>query len=689
MNLRDGYDAILAAVEEAWQLPEHLNVSTWADRHRVLPTKGAAEPGPWRTSRTPYLREIMDALSIDHPATDICFMAASQVGKTEVLLNWIGYVIDHAPAPMLVVQPTVDTAEKYSKQRIAPMIELSSRLKEKVPSARSRDSGNTTLVKDFPGGMLVMTGSNAASSLASMPIKDLALDETDRYPNDVEDEGDPISLAEQRTVTFPRAKRYKASTPGRKDTSHIAKEYDASSQAQYWVPCPHCKETQVLLFDHLAWDKGVDDAGRKVHKPETAVYMCQCCGEAIEERYKTWMLAEENGAHWRHRHPERPRLGYHINALYSPIGLGLTWSAIAEKWLVACRDRAKLQPFINLQKGEPYEDHSDRVKGEDLKLRAEAWPIRTLPEGILALTLGVDVQKDRLALTLVGWGENERCAIVDSVELQGSPEQGAVWDELTQYRHRPVRNSFGIDLRIAMTAIDSGYATQRVYNYVYAHRHDNVIAVDGAKAVNRPILGRPTRQDVKNAKGDVQKNGVLLWSVGTDTAKSALFARLDGDLLPGVERQLVAPAKRMVRFAAGLSDEYYEQLTAEVYDERSGRWVKIRARNEALDTWVYAYAAACHPSVRINRLQSADWEHLRQLLEPRVHDLFSAPHAAAQSQLEQRLAAAEQQESDGQGDAQVIAEAPVQTSAQNQSRMQAPAVQPEDSWLAGTDNWLG
>lgn len=363
MNMVDGYSAVLDAVLDAWRLPETITVSQWADKHRILPTKGAAEPGPWRTSRTPYLREIMDVLSPQHPATDVCFMAASQVGKTEVLLNWIGYTVDHDPAPMLVVQPTVDTAEKYSKQRIAPMIDLSERLLAKIPPARSRDSGNTTLVKDFPGGMLVMTGSNAASSLASMPIKKLALDETDRYPLDVEDEGNPISLAKQRTVTFPRAKRYSASTPGRKESSHIASEYEESSQAQYWVPCPHCKELQVMKFEHLVWSKTTSADGKKVHQPETAVYMCQHCGVGIEERFKTWMLSEEAGAIWVHRYPDRARLGYHINALYSPIGLGLSWPQIASLWLIACRDRAKLQPFINLQKGEPYEDYSDRVKG--------------------------------------------------------------------------------------------------------------------------------------------------------------------------------------------------------------------------------------------------------------------------------------------------------------------------------------
>ncbi len=673
----DGYEAILAAVAEAWELPEQLTVSEWADLNRVLPTKGAAEPGPWRTSRTPYLREIMDVLSPYHPANDICFMAASQVGKTEVLLNWLGYIIDHAPAPTLVVQPTVDTAEKYSKQRIAPMIDLSPSLSEKVPPARSRDSGNTTLVKDFPGGMLVMTGSNAASSLASMPIKNLGLDETDRYPHDVEEEGDPIALSEQRTVTFPRAKRYKSSTPGRKETSHIAKEYDASSQAEYWVPCPHCRELQVLKFDYLVWQKGVDETGRKVHKPETAVYMCQCCGEAIEERHKTWMLAEENGAHWKHRFPDRTRLGYHINALYSPIGLGLSWAQIAAKWLVACKDRAKLQPFINLQKGEPYEDHSDRVKGSDLKLRAEGWALRTMPVGIMVLTLGVDVQKDRLHLHLVGWGENERCATIDRVELIGDPEKQDVWNALTEFRHRPIRNNFGVDVRIAMTAIDTGFATHRVYNYARQHRYDGVIAIKGAKVANRPILTRPTRQDVKNSKGDVQRNGVQLWMVGTDTAKAALFARIAGDevVVDGVA-VLVKPEDRMVRFPAGLPDEFFEQITAEVYDERSGRWVKIRQRNEDLDTWVYAYVAACHPAVRINRMQTADWDHLRQMIEPRVGDLFGASNP----QLDPSPGAAETQ-------GQELEPQPVQTSAPIEARQSDPSPA-SDNWLPETDNWL-
>lgn len=701
----DGYKAICHAVVKAWKLPEKLKVSTWADKNRMLSGKASAEPGLWRTSRTPYLREIMDTLSDEHPAKDICFMAASQVGKTEVLLNWIGYTVDHAPAPMLTVQPTVDTAEKYSKQRIAPMIELNKRLLAKIPASRKRDSGNTTLVKEFPGGVLVMTGANAASALASMPIKKLALDETDRYPIDVDGEGDPISLAEQRTVTFARAKRYKASTPGRKETSHIAKEYERSSQAKYWVTCPHCVELQTLEFENLIWQKTVGEDGKKIHHPETAAYVCPHCGGCIEERFKPWMLAEENGACWIHAHPERERLGYHINALYSPIGLGLTWVEIAKKWLDACNDPAKLQPFINLQKGLPYEDFGDRVKGVDLEKRAESWPVRTVPEGIFVLTLGVDVQKDRLEGHLVGWGENERCATIDYVIIQGDPEKPEVWEELEKYRHSPVRNAFGVDLQISMTAIDTGYNTHRVYNHVRQCRFDRVIAVKGAKETNRPILSRPTRQDVKNARGDVQKNGVMVWSVGTDTAKNALFSRLASDVeISGETEHYLAPEKRMVRFPNGLPSEFYEQMTAEVYDDRSGRYVKIRQRNEALDTWVYAYAAACHPNVRINRFQAADWEHLKSLIEPRIPDLFKQAdehekndrNAMEQSGTFVPLSGAEISETEPEKRQLETEKQTVETATARpetkpeQEHKTEPEPEPEpDNWLGVGSNWLG
>lgn len=305
-------------------------------------------------------------------------------------------------------------------------------------------------------------------------------------------------------------------------------------------------------------------------------------------------------------------------------------------------------------------------------MRAGIWALKTIPAGILILVLGVDVQKDRLALHLVGFGENERCATIDYVELPGDPEKQDVWNQLTEYRHQSFVNGFGVPLRVAMTAIDTGFNTHRVYNYARMYRHDRVMAVKGAKEVNRPILSRPTKQDVKNAKGDVQKNGVLLWSIGTDTAKNALFARLGGDMVvqDGIE-ELIPEADRMIRFAAGLEDEFYDQLAAEVYDDRSGRWVKVRARNEALDTWVYAYAAACHPYTRIHRMTPTEWERLRGMVEPAVRDLFSPSSQEKQAQTSAQLPAPLQVE--------------VARPAKQETMVSGA---PQNGYLDGTDNWL-
>ena len=286
-----------AEIERAWReglTPDPLlTVSEWSDRHRMLSSKASAEPGRWRTSRTPYLKAIMDCLSPTSPVERVVFMKAAQLGATEMGSNWIGYVIHHAPGPMMAVWPTVEMAKRNSKQRIDPLIEESSALAELIAPARSRDSGNTILAKEFRGGVLVMTGANSAVGLRSMPVRYLFLDEVDGYPLDVEGEGDAISLAEARTRTFARRKIFIVSTPTISGASAIEREYEASDQRRYFVPCPHCSHRQWLRFEQLRWDKG---------QPETAAYICESCDTAIAEHHKTWML--EHGE-WRAMIPSR------------------------------------------------------------------------------------------------------------------------------------------------------------------------------------------------------------------------------------------------------------------------------------------------------------------------------------------------------------------------------------------------
>jgi phage terminase large subunit GpA-like protein len=281
-----GFDGA-AEIQSSWRAglaPEPLLlVSDWADRHRVLGSRSAAEPGPWRTSRTPYLREVMDALSPAHPARRVVLMKGAQVGGTECGNNWIGYVIHHAPGPMLAVQPTTELAKRFSDQRIDPLVEETPAIRERVAPARSRDSGNRQLSKEFPGGQLAMTGANSAVGLRSMSARFLFLDEVDAYPGDVEGEGDPVALAEACARTFGwRRKTLLVSTPTISGLSRIEREYLATDQRRFFVPCPYCGAMQHLRFEQLVWDKGCPDSAR---------YLCEACDGAIGEGHKTAMLA--------------------------------------------------------------------------------------------------------------------------------------------------------------------------------------------------------------------------------------------------------------------------------------------------------------------------------------------------------------------------------------------------------------
>src|SRR5262245_56383757 len=246
-----------------------LTVSEWSDAYRMLSSRASSEPGPWRTRRTPYLKEIMDALSPASKWERTVFMKGAQIGATEAGNNWLGYIIHKCPGPLMAVQPTTDMAKRLSKQRIDPLIEDSPELRGRVSEARSRDASNTQLSKEFPGGILVMTGANSAVGLRSMPVRFLFLDEVDGYPSDVDGEGDPVNLAIARTRTFPRRKIFIASTPSLRGMSRIEMLYEESDQRQFYVPCPHCMESQPLAFEQLRWPKG---------KPQQAKYYCRGCG---------------------------------------------------------------------------------------------------------------------------------------------------------------------------------------------------------------------------------------------------------------------------------------------------------------------------------------------------------------------------------------------------------------------------
>jgi phage terminase large subunit GpA-like protein len=577
-----------------------LTVSQWADKHRYLTTKTSSEPGVWRTDRTPYLKEIMDVLSITHPAQKIVFKKASQIGGTESGYNWLGYVIDHAPGPFMLVMPTVDTARKVSRQRIEPLIEASRKLKDKVRAQKSRDSSNTMLMKDFPGGTLVIAGANSAAGLKSMPAKFLMLDEVDEYPLDVEGQGDPISLVLARSRTFSRRKAFLASTPTIDGISKIDDEFEISDQRFYFVPCPHCNHKQKLEFKNLQWEP---------LKPDTALYYCEGCGVGIEERFKTKML---KGGEWIAQ-AESKIVGFHLSSLYSPVGW-FSWADVATAYDEAKNDfekyrkTEKMKAFTNTILGETYKEVGEAPEWKNLYLRREKYKQGSIPSNkIKFLSCGVDVQKDRLELEIIGWGDKKENWSIDYIVLLGDTADDKVWNELDKVINKVYHfeNDDSVGLPIRITAVDSGYNTQHVYNFCRKYPISRVVAIKGVDSLS-VIIGHPRAVDVKS-NGKTFRRGVKVFSLGVSLLKSELYGWLK--MLQPVNEETPTGYSHFPEY----DEEYFRQLTAEkliIKKNRRGfaqtEWVKDRERNEALDTRIYARAAAS--LVGLDRQKSMDRE---------------------------------------------------------------------------------
>lgn len=601
----EGWEAIEQAWSEGLTPDPLLTVSEWADTHRILSSKAASEPGRWRTSRTPYLQEIMDCLSPMSPVERVVFMKGAQVGGTEMGLNWIGYVINHAPGPMMAVWPTVEMAKRASKQRIDALIEESPAIKERIAPARSRDAGNTILSKEFNGGVLVMTGANSAVGLRSMPVRYLFLDEVDGYPLDVEGEGDAISLAEARTRTFARRKMLIVSTPTLAGVSAIEREYESSDQRRYFLPCPHCDHRQWLRFEQLRWERG---------QPDTAQYICESCSKGIAEHHKTAMLAQ---GEWRACAPEQSgrTAGFHLSSLYSPVGWR-SWAEIAAAWELAAisesRSTSAIKTFKNTELGETWVEEGESPDWQRLLERREDYRIGTIPEGGILLTAGADIQKDRIEVSVWAFGRNKASWLVEHSILMGDTARNEVWSELGSLLNERWTHSSGNLIDLKRLAIDTGFATQEAYSFVRKLRNPKVIPVKGVPR-GAALIGTPSAVDA-NQSGKKLRRGVKVFPVAGGIAKLELYNNLrktpDIDEATG---ELTYPDGYV--HLPKVDAEYLQQLCAEqlvTKRDRNGfakrEWQKMRERNEALDCYVYARAAAT--SAGLDRFEERHWAEL-------------------------------------------------------------------------------
>ena len=606
--IRTAGNVFLESFKKGFKPKKILTVSEWADENRVLTLKTSSEPGKWRTSRTPYLKEIMDCLSHMHPCKKVVLKKGAQIGGTEVGNNFIGYTIDQDPGPMMVVWPTLPDVKQNSKLRIDPLIESTPCLRAKVSTGKAKDAKNTALFKDFQDGALILTGANSATGLRSVPAKKVFLDEIDGYPDDVNNEGDPVALVMARSRTFSKRKAFFCSTPTFKGRSKIHREFKASDQRFYYVPCPHCKEKQILDFDQLKYNCESDQNGKDVVRD--CSYFCEHCGEEIKEHHKTKMLAK---GEWIAHNPKSEIPGFHISGLYSPLGWH-SWKEICQEFVDAGNDEDKLKVFTNTALGEVYESKGEKPKHDQLYGRRELYSIGTVPRGVVFLTCSVDVQKDRLEALVQGWGRGREKWDIDHTIINGGPEDQDTWDRLELHIISTFRHIDGQNLPIKIVGIDSGYSSQQVYNFCEKFDQRKVIALKGFDKLST-MVSTPKSVSVKES-GKRIKKGVKLWGIATHMIKSELYADLQkmppDDLLEGYPPGYI----HFPQF----DEDYFKQLTAEerrVTKNKKGiaviEWVKIRDRNEILDLHVYGRALA--HIVGIDRLNESGWQKLESQIK--------------------------------------------------------------------------
>ena len=560
----------------AFKPPKKMTLSEWADSYAYLSSESSAEGGRWHT--LPYQKGIMDAVT-DPKIEQITVMKSARVGYSKILNHVAAFHIHQDPCPIMIVQPTIEDAQGYSKEEIAPMLRDTPVLKGLVSEAKAKDGANTILQKQFPGGSLSLVGANSPRGFRRVSRRVVLFDEIDGYPASAGTEGDQIKLGIRRTEYYWNRKIVAGSTPTVKDFSRVERMFQQGDQRRYFVPCPDCEHMQYLKWANIRWIN---------NDPDTASYACEGCGVLIPHSKKRWMV--ERGE-WRPTAPGNGKhVSFHVWAAYS-YSPNATWPNLVEEFLDAKNDAEQLKTFVNTVLGETWEDeYASKVGADALSERAatEEYQQGIAPADCLLLTIGCDVQDDRLSLSVWGWGREEQGWLIDRVVIYGDPSRPDVWKQLDEILQAPYEGEGDRKLKVMVTAIDSGgHHTAEVYQYARERQGMGVIAIKGMAQKNKPPIGKASKVDL-NAKGRTLKKGAQVFPVGSDTVKSLLFGRLKHN----------DPGPGYLHFYPTVGTEYFQELTAEKqvmrfkngFPERI--WVKkSSARNEALDELVYAYAA--------------------------------------------------------------------------------------------------
>lgn len=561
--------------------PLDLDISEYSDRNRMLPQISSAERGPWRTSRFPFLREIMYELSPASPTRMIVVMKGAQLGFTEVALNWMFYTIEHSPAPMLYVQKTIEAVERFSKQRFGPSCEEMPKVLSIMGgnASKVRDSSNTIRIKVFPGGIIILGGANSAPSLRSMPIERLILDEEDSYDIDVDEEGSPSDLAIRRTSNFPRRKIYRPSTPTIKEISVTEPLFLSGDQRHFQVPCPFCGGFQIIRWSNILWDEG----------DTTSIHLvCDICKKQIAERYKTQML--ENGE-WVKKFPGREIASFQISSLYSPLGF-YSWKDAADLFVEAetTLNRAKLKVFINTVLGETWSETQRRIEPHGLIKRKEKYAAE-VPQGVVVLTAGADVQEDRIECEIVGWGRHEENWSISYDIFSGDTERESVWELLDQHLSKLWHHESGIDMQVACTGIDSGFRAKVVYEFCKTREFRRIFPTKGDDGWGKGYIMRPKKRI----------EGILLYHFFVDELKSKIYSQLQIDKPGPGYCHYPEDSEYDKGYFAGLTSEHLK--TGKKGGRSILKWdLPEGRRNEPLDARAYAIGARYILGIDLNKV---------------------------------------------------------------------------------------
>ena len=574
----EGLAALHQAMLDACALcrpPEKLNVAEWADKYFVLSAEGSARPGKFYTSNAEYQREPMEALS-DPAIETVVLMWSSQVGKTQIGLIFVGYHVHHDPAPILFVEPDENLAKAIADDRIKPMIRDTPALTPLFSASSDRYN------RSYPGGQLTLAWASAPTQMASRPKRIVITDEEGAYDSAPNREGNPVDLAKARMATFgSNRKHLRVSSPRLRRTCYITAAYERSDQRHFYVPCPQCQHMQTLVWDRLKWpvDKATGQADTSA-----CYYVCEANGCLIVESDKAAMI---RAGEWRAHRPgggDGRTAGFQLSALYSP--LGFRWSELVDKYLACEGIPDKLQVFTNTMLGLPWDEQAEGADLNAVARHAEAY-LAQAPKGVIIVSCGADVQKDRIEATKVGWGLHEQAWVIEHRVFYGETAQhnAGAWVDFSSWRQERVEHETGLLLPTACTFVDSGDGnrTQAVYAYTRRWASERVFACKGSSQPGSPLASRGNRVGA-------HKTTVVI--VGSSTAKDTIFARLqiDDRSRPGY---IHFPSGEH----AGCDPAYYSHLTAEKLVTRStrsgevARWEKQQKRNEALDCMVYALAA--------------------------------------------------------------------------------------------------